>query len=328
MKIIAALALVAVLLGGCALFPGSKTLAEVDVQLKWLHQSQFAGNYVAADKGFYEEEGIKIRHLKPFTFKDFPIASVQSGKAHFAITGADELIVERAAGRAPDVVAVAVIYRKNPVALYSLARNNITRPADLQGKTVGIERAEDGTEVNVGILYKAMLAKAGLDASRINDITIGYDATELLNGTTDVSSGYIINEPYQVIEMGLDVNTMLLADFGANMYADLIITHRDIINQRPDLVRGFVSATLEGWRWARDHHDETLDIVRLYSTDHTRAHESYMLTETIPLIFTGDEPAGRMKAGDWEQAARILLDQRIIEKPVDVSDLYTNQFIP
>jgi hypothetical protein len=51
---------------------------------------------------------------------------------------------------------------------------------------------------------------------------VWYDGTELLNGTTDVSTGYLINEPHQAIEAGYEVNTMLMADYGVNMYDDVL----------------------------------------------------------------------------------------------------------
>ena len=127
---------------------------EINVKLKWVHQAQFAGNYIAIEKGFYEDEGIKV-NLIPFSFEDPTLKSVADGEATFGITGADELILARARGL--PLKAFAVIYKINPVCAYSLKDSGITKPQDFIGKTVGIERASDGTDINVGILYKAMM---------------------------------------------------------------------------------------------------------------------------------------------------------------------------
>jgi len=123
----------------------------------------------------------------PFSFDgEYPIGMVQNKDVEFAITGADELMIARSKGEADNVKAIAVIYRVNPVTLYTYEEKGIKKPIDLIGKIVGIERAGDGTEISTGILYYAMLKKLGIDKNQITDVTIGYDATELLAGETDV----------------------------------------------------------------------------------------------------------------------------------------------
>lgn len=302
-------------------------LTPVNVQLKWLHQAQFAGNYVAHEKGFYAKNGIKIEKFIPFDFTNLPIEAVQNKEVEFGITGGDELIQARAKGKAQDVKAVAVIYKINPVCLYSLKESGITKPEDLIGKTVGIERAADGTEINIGILYQAMLGKLGINKSQINDITIGYDATELLAGETDVSTGYVINEPHQAIEAGHEVNIILPAEYGVNMYADVIIVHEDIIVNNPELVRSFVKSTLDGWQFAIENEAETVDIVLKYTTDRTKSHETYMLQQSIPLIHTGDSKIGLMNTEMWNKMVDILIDNEVISSRVDVNSIFTNEFI-
>ena len=193
--------MLALLISGCV-EEESEELQKITVRLKWLHQAQFAGNYVANEKGFYEKHGIEITELLPFDFVNWPIDKVENKEVDFGITGGDELVLAKILGKADHTKAIAVIFKTNPVCLYSLKESDITKPQDFVGKTVGIERAADGKDINVGILYKAMMAKLGINISDVNEITIGYDATELLAGTTDVSSGYVINEPHQAIEAG------------------------------------------------------------------------------------------------------------------------------
>ena len=298
----------------------SIVLTPVTLNLKWLHQAQFAGNYVAKDKGFYEKVGLAV-DIKPFSFEQPTISAVVDGKADFGITGADELIIARSKG-AP-IKAVAVIYKINPVVAYSLKKNNITKPQDFIGKTVGIERAADGSEVNVGILYATMLNKLGIDKKKINEVTIGYDATELLNGTTDVSTGYVINEPQLVVEAGQEVNTILMANYGANMYADVLFVREDTIQKNPATVQKFVEATIEGWKYAIENESETVDIVLAYALKSTKSHESYMLHSSIPLINTGDTSIGWMEQTKWEQVQDTLSEQKIITNKSDVSSAYT-----
>jgi NitT/TauT family transport system substrate-binding protein len=301
-------------------------LTPVKVQLKWVHQAQFAGNYVAQEKGFYQEEGIEIIELKPFDYVNWPIDRIENKEVDFAITGGDELILAKASGKADHVKAIAVIYKINPVCLYSLAETKITQPEDLLGKTIGIERAADGSEINVGILYKAMMSKLNLNKEKVNEITIGYGATELLAGETDVSTGYVINEPHQAIEAGQEVNIILPAEYGVNMYADIIIVHEDMIKENPELVKGFIDATLNGWQYAIENEKEAVEIVLKYATERSQSHEAYMLKESVPLIHTG-EPLGLMKEEEWKNINSILIENNLLEQEVSLEEIYTNEFI-
>jgi len=294
-------------------------LIPVSIELKWLHQAQFAGNYVAKERDLYQKEGLDVT-LVPFSFENPVIKAVTDKKVMFGITGADELLLARASG-AP-LKAIAVIYKINPVCAYTLKTSGIIKPQDFIGKTVGIERASDGTDVNIGILYSAMISKLGIDRSKIKEVTIGYDPTELLNGETDVSTGYIINEPNQAIMKGYEVNTILMADYGVNMYADVIFTHEDTIRGKPEIVEKVLRATLAGWQYTIENNDEAVRDVIKYSNGEY-AHESYMLKTSIPLIHVGDTPIGWMEKAKWEQVQNILLEQKILKKQINIEDVYT-----
>lgn len=297
----------------------SGVVDEVNLKLKWQHQAQFAGNYVAVEKGFYEAEGLKV-NMFPFTFEDPTITSVSEGRDTFGITGADELVLAREKGI--PIQAIAVIYKINPVAAYTLKSSGITKPRDFVGKTVGLEKG-----ANVEYLYSAMMGKLGIDRKKIREVAIGYDATELLSGETDVSTGYIINEPQQVVEAGREVRTILMSDYGVNMYADVIFATEDTIKNRPELVARFLRATLKGWQYAIEHESEAVEVTLNYVPASTKAHQSYMLHASIPLIHTGTSPIGMMQAQQWEQVQQILLEQKILLKPIQINDAYTLKFL-
>jgi len=325
LKVIAGVLLVAVLAAGIVLLPGylqkekPKESQEIKIKLAWLHQAQFAGLYVAKEKGYYAKEGLDATIL-PFSFEDPTIDAVAKGNAVFGIVGADELVLARAKGL--PIKAFAVIYKTNPVCAYSLKTSGITKPQDFIGKTVGLQR-----ETNVEYLYYAMMAKLGINRSQIKEVTIGYDATELLNGTTDVSTGYIINEPHQAIEAGNEVNTILMADYGVNMYADVLFAREDMINDNPELVEKFLRATLKGWQYAVEHENEAVDITLKYAPDGSKSHETYMLRNSIPLIHTGERPIGWMEKADWDQVQNILLEQKILNKSININEAYTMEFL-
>jgi NitT/TauT family transport system substrate-binding protein len=302
---------------------GGKNLEKVTVRLKWLHQAQFAGMYIAREKGYYQDEGLDVE-LTPFSFTDPTIDAVANGKAVFGVTGADELVLARAKGL--PLKAFGVIYKINPVCAYSLKSSGITKPQDFIGKTVGLERAADGTEVNIGILYATMMSKLGINRSKIHEITIGYDATELLAGKTDVSTGYIINEPQLAVEAGKEVNTILMADYGANMYADVLFAQDEVIKNNPGLVNKFLRATIKGWQYAIENESEAVDATLKYAAKSNKSHEAYMLHSSIPLINTGNSAIGFMEESKWDDIQNILFDQKILKNKINITDVYTLEF--
>ncbi|RMD59351.1 ABC transporter substrate-binding protein [Candidatus Parcubacteria bacterium] len=296
------------------------SLRPVVLQLKWLHQAQFAGNYIAKEKGFYAQEGLDVKII-PFSFESPTIEAVASGKADFGITGADELMLARAKGL--PLKAIAVIYKINPVCAYALKASGITRPQDFVGKTVGIERAVDGSDINVGILYKAMMHKLGIDRSQIKEVTIGYDASELIGGKVDVATGYFINEPHLAQEAGYEVNTILMADYGVNMYADVIFTRDELLENNFTLVVKFLRATLRGWQYAVSHQQEAVKAVLRYALNRSASHQAYMLSASVPLIFTGEDPLGWMQKSEWRRIKEILTEQGILTQEISSQDVYT-----
>lgn len=295
-------------------------LTDITVQLKWLHQAQFAGMYVAQEKGFYAEEGLNAA-LIPFSFEDRdPIEKVIDGSVDFGVTGASELVIAQAKG--VSAKAIATIYKLSPFSLYSLKESNIEYPIDLVGKRIGIEEGTDGEH-----LLALMLKNQGIEKESITEIPIGYSADELIAGVTDVSMGYIINEPFGAIEAGHEVNTMLMADYGASIYGDVLIASDEMINDNPDLVLRFLRATLKGWSYAIENPSESLPIVLKYAKDRTWAHEAYMLRESVPLIHTGETPIGWMKDEEWTLVHQVIpnLDQR--QMMSEKMNNYTTEFL-
>src|ERR1700728_907263 len=131
----------------------------VTLRLKWLNQAQFAGFYVAQEKGYYKSAGLDVS-IQPGG-PDFPaVQMVAGGNEQFGVTGADQILIARSKG--VPVVALAVIYRRNPFVLFSLAKSRIKGPTDYVGKKVCVKIGG-----NEELIYRAVLAKAGVDKSTV-----------------------------------------------------------------------------------------------------------------------------------------------------------------
>jgi NitT/TauT family transport system substrate-binding protein len=297
----------------------SGQITPVQVRLKWLHQAQFAGFYVAKDKGFYEHAGLAVTLNAGGV--DFPaIQLVAGGGEQFGVTGADQLLLAREKG-AP-VVALATIYRRSPMVFFALDKSDIAAPKDFVGRKVGVKLGG-----NEELTYRAMLSKAGVDAKRITEIPVKYDMTPLFNGQVAVWPGYLINEVIVAEEQGFKVKVIQPADYGVDLYADTLFTTESMIRDHPDTVRKFVHATLQGWQYAIDHPQEAVDDTLHYSDKLNRDHEYKMLQASIPLLKPDSKPIGWMDLMKWQEMEQLLKNQGFLKTDIDVTKVFTDQFL-
>jgi len=286
----------------------------VTVRLKWFNQAQFAGFYVAQDKGIYKAAGLDV-NIQPGG-PDFPaIQMIAGGNEQFGVTGADQILIARSKG--VPVVALAVIYRRNPFVLFSLAKSGIKTPADFVGKKVGLKIGG-----NEELIYRAVIAKAGIDKSQLTEIPVKFDITPLLTGDIDVWPGYLINEVLTAKEKGFDVNIIAPSAYGIDLYADTLFTTEKMLKEKPEVVQKFVAATLQGWTAAMAAPEEAAKITVKYGDKLTYDHELAMIKASIPLLKPDDKPVGYMDEAGWSSAQKLLLDAGFQKDRVNVAEAF------
>lgn len=301
------------------------TVSRIKVQLKWLHQAQFAGHYVAAQQGYYQEEGIEVE-LLPFDFASSPIERVVAGEVEFGVTGADELLIARAKGA--KIRALAVIYQYSPVVAYALSSSGIREPRDMVGKRLGMEPV-----INVESLMRAMIERQGVDFEReIKVVKIGFDVDPILNGEVDIGTGYETNEPIQVEATGREVNIIAPYKYGIKMYGDVLFATEEMIENNPELVQGFVRATLKGWEEALADPRVGVEMTLRYEDPNNEAlnyeHQWKLLEKSRELIKPSKGMAvGSMNFVNWNRTYEILQYGGFIEGPLEISSSYTTQFL-
>lgn len=293
--------------------------ATVSIRLKWLHQAQFAGIYVADREGYYAEENLTVTVDTVDFEQQLAHEKIIAGINDFGIGTPDELILARREGL--PVKAVAVIYRLNPLVFTSPGELNITRPEDLVGKSIALGPGQ-GTW-----LYAAMMGGLGIDRGQITELeATTFDIYECWE-TADACVDYAINGVVRVQQDGGEINVIWPSDYGVAFYADVLFTTDDFIAENPDVVARFVQATLRGW--AKAIEDPTLGVQHVLSFDSTldEATQLAALNASIPLIDTGYVQMGYMEPEVWQEMMDLLVDQDILDEPIDVTTVYTNEFI-
>jgi ABC-type nitrate/sulfonate/bicarbonate transport system substrate-binding protein len=296
---------------------------KVTVQLSWFHSVEFAGFYVADQKGYYADENLAVT-LKPGGADVLPAQEVADGKADIGVTGGDQLLIARSQGL--PLEAIAAIFRQSPVALMALADSGIKTPQDLVGKRIGVISPNYDNNNDIQVL--AMLRQAGIDQSKVElVVTEDYSVGSLTSGAMDVYSGFAMNEPVDARLRGIDVNLILPQDYGVSIYANVLFARQQTLGERSDVVQRFVRATFKGYQYAIEHPDEAGDLALKYDNTLDLAFQRASMQAEIPLIDTGDVPIGTMDSPVWQNTNDILLQQGLIKSPVDLNTLFTNKFI-
>jgi len=216
----------------------SAGLGDITVQLSWIKNAEFAGEFIADDSGYYADAGLGSVELLagPVGTEEL----VATGKADFGLSNAISTGAAIANSGFP-LKIVGTTFQKNPFSILSLADGgNIATPEDLIGKTIGVQ------DPNLS-LFMALLAANDIDPDDVNIVPNGFDIAPLEDGQIDGLVAYVTNESLLVAGHGFDTVDLTFADNGLPFVAESVIATTDTIENRPDVVKAFLEAEIKGW---------------------------------------------------------------------------------
>ena len=212
-------------------------ITPVNFQLSWVKDVQFAGSYIADDRGYYREQGLKVSIL-PGGPDVTTVGPVLSGQALSGIDGALPLAQARQEG-AP-VKIVGTVNQNSPFVIISLADDPVEKPEDLVGKRIGVATANE-------TYFTAFLKLTQVDPSSLTRVPVQYDPAPLVAGSVDAWMGYLTDEYLRLVERGVDVHYFSLSDYGVQLYVGTYFATEDKIRDRDEITR-FMRAEVEGWQ--------------------------------------------------------------------------------
>jgi len=298
-------------------------LTEVKVVLDWTPNTNHTGLYVARDKGFWEERGLKVEIvLPPETGASQMVAS---GAAEFGVSYQEELTLGRENG--VPLVSLAAIIQHNTSGFASAKEKNITRPADFEGKTY----AGWGSPVEEAVIG-TLMKMDGADISKVKMINTGTGGDFFTSIKRDIDFAWIYYG-WTGVEAELrdvDLNVVWLTDYDSRLdyYTPLLATSEKMIAEKPDIVRAFVEGAAEGYRFAIEHPEEAAELllqaVPELDADLVRASQKWLSPR-----YQADAPRwGEQKREVWEGYAQWLIEHGIMKKELDYDAMFTNEFLP
>ena len=233
---------------------------KVSLQLLWKHQFEFAGYYVAKEKGYYNDVGLDV-NIKEYDFNIDISKDVDSEKSTFGI-GYPSILLDKAKGK--NILLLNALLQDSPHVLVSLKSSNIKSISDFKGKKIRVLDSEMQTAS-----IKSMLYANNIKYSDMKIIPYKYDINELIDKKVDLAAVFLTNEIYILKEKKISCKIWDPKDYGFDFYDDILFTSNKFATQNPKKVKLFQQASLKGWEYAFSHIDETINLIlKKYNTQH------------------------------------------------------------
>lgn len=322
------LVLAAALAASLAGLPAADAQARrVSVQMDWVIGGHHAGFFVAKDKGLYAARGLDVTINRGFGSGD-TIKVVAAGKSDFGLANVPASIVSR--GKGAPVKQLAVVIGKAPESFLSFEEKGIRTLKDLEGKSFA-----EAPGAATMVVWPAFARLAGIDINKMTFIAVEAAAkpAALFGGRADLAFGFRpgFDEPVIVRarKEGKKLVFLRWEDFGWKVYGSGVITSDELLKRDPKLVGDFVAATLEGYRWAIENPDQTLDIVVKANPEVDPAAARLSLLFAIDGLLTR---AAREHGLGYMDPERMAFQIDLMAKLNDVrapaaAEMYTNQFV-
>ena len=296
----------------------------LNLQLKWIYNAGFAGDFVAQEKGFWQAENLNIKIQSGGVGID-PIKSVLQNNSQFGVATADQVLLAIQEGAA--IIAIAVIYKENPLAW--IVQDSLIKSAkDFKGKNVGLSFIDDEP------IFNAMLKKVNLNSEHdINIEPIKFDISPFLRGEIDAYPVFIntqgVEIKNQLAKKGVKAFFIKPSDYGIISYSNLYFTRIDFLKNNPDVVRRFIRGIIRGWEFSRDSIAATCEIIAKFDreTDYETIKSCLMETNKLVTPKNNSTPIGYMEKSAWESSKKMLVNSGELKNEFLIDSIFDNKFV-
>ena len=306
----------AALAAGLALSLGTANAADkVTIQLKWVTQAQFAGYYVAQEKGFYKEAGLDV-DIKAGGPDIAPEQVIAGGGADVIVDWMPAALAAREKGE--KLVNIAQFFQKSAQMTTCRKDSGIKTPADFKGKTIGVWFG--GNEYPFLTWMNKLHYSYEGSKPDVSLLKQGFNVDPILQKQADCIATAIYNEYYQIIESEQlkadDLITFKWQDQGVGLLEDGLYTTEDKLRdpKRFDALARFVKASIKGWKYAQEHQAEVVDIILKNDASgaQTRQHQTTQIAEIAKLLDGSPKGLGYLDPEDYKRTVGILIENKVL----------------
>jgi ABC-type nitrate/sulfonate/bicarbonate transport system substrate-binding protein/signal transduction histidine kinase len=286
----------------------------------WLDQFEFAGFYVAKEKGFYKDVGLDVE-LKKYDSSLNLLEEVLNKNADFG-TSSSSLITDKSNGK--DIVLLGSIFQSSPLILLALKNSNINYIEDIKNKTLMITKEQQKYAT-----FKSMVTSKGVTLNDIKIIDHSFDVSDLINKKTDLMLAYTTNEPFLLKEKGYESKIFNPKDYGFDFYEEIIFTSKEFASKNPKLVKDFYSATIKGWEYAFENIEEVAKLIyeKYNPQNKTLASLIFEANEMKKLVYDKNGKIGTITPERINLIINTYRVMGLIEHNINVDDLIYTQHL-
>lgn len=302
---------------------GKSELAEIDLMLDWYPNAVHSYLYAAIEKGYFEEEGIKLNIQFPANPTD-PINLAAAGQITLGISYQPDVVIARANQDVP-VKSVGAIVRSPLNHVVILEDSPVQTPKDLEGKTVGFP----GIPLNEALL-KTMIKTDGGNPDNISMIDVGFElGSSIVSGRVDGVIGAYINHEVPVLKhKGYETRYFNPVDYGVPSFYELVVVTNDKTwNEREKDIKAFWRAATKGYEFMKANPDEALSIL-LSNQDKSNFPlieevEKQSLEILLPKM-ASDNGFGSQDETSWQETIDWMMDLELITKEPALAEIFVN----
>lgn len=299
----------------------AKEKRDVKIVLDWTPNTNHTGLYVAKEKGFYEEEGLNVEILQPSTGASD--AMIASGEAQFGVSVQEGITMARQQN--VPIVSIGAIIQHNTSGFAAPKSKNI-KPKGFEGKTYG----GWGSPVEEMIIHTIM-EKDGGDYSKLKSVNMG-NADYFTAVKKDIDFAWIFYA-WTGIEAelrGEPIDMLYVNQYAKELdyYTPVLSTSEKLSKEDPELVKAFMRATSKGYQFAIDNPEDAANLLLKAVPDLNKdlviASQKWLSPK-----YKDDAPRwGEQKREVWANYMNWLVENKLMEKSIDVDKAFTNDFLP
>jgi putative hydroxymethylpyrimidine transport system substrate-binding protein len=304
---------------------GAPGIEHVDLVLDYFPNADHAGIYNAIDGGQFAKAGLDVKPRAPADASS-PLKLLASGRADLAISYEPELLLARAKGA--KLVAIGALVQKPLTSIISIGDKAVSKPAELEDKTVG----------TAGIPYqdaylKTILEQAGVDPKRVKTINVGFGLVgSMLTKKVDATLGAFWNvEGVDLKRRHRKPKILRMDELGVPTYNELVIVARQQdVQKRGALLRRFMRALALGHQALRSNTGAAVNALVKANPDLDEKLQRAQVKATLPLFFPAkaSQPFGYQDPGAWRRYTRWMVDNKLIPNTPSANRAFTNEFLP
>lgn len=300
----------------------AQDLEKASLRLKWLPQAQFIGYYVAKSKGWYADEGIDLT-INPGGPNIIAENMVASGADTFGHGGGASTLLQ-AREKGLGIIGIGMIFQQTPYRFVALEQSGIKEFSDIKGKTVSTWFS--GPQ----FILNGLLEDQGIDPEEVNVQAQANSMVPFIEGRVDMATITVFNEGLVLKRRGVTPATVFNpAAMGVNLPNEVIIVNEAAAKANPELVQGFLNASLKGWKYALENNEEAVDILIEAAPSADRTEQLEQMEQLTGLILYGEgkeRGVGYLDMAQIEFANEFLVDNGVLETPVDIDKALNTTF--